>query len=151
MERNEVVTLTCMCMIYDENDNILVQNKINDNYTGITFPGGHVEKKESFTTGVIREIYEETGLHIEHPALCGIYNWIREDDTRYIVLLYKANCNSGILKASEEGDVFWVPKDEFNQMELAPGMKEVLKICCEDNLIEDFLYKDKQGWVEILQ
>lgn len=46
MPRTEIVTLTNMCMIYDANK-VLVQNKVDDTYSGITFPGGHVEKGES--------------------------------------------------------------------------------------------------------
>ena len=46
MARTEVVTITNMCMIYD-GSKVLVQEKIDDDYCGITFPGGHVEKGES--------------------------------------------------------------------------------------------------------
>ncbi len=47
MARTETVILTNMCMIYNGNK-VLVQNKIDDDYSGITFPGGHVEK-DAFT------------------------------------------------------------------------------------------------------
>lgn len=43
MDRTEVVTITNMCMIYDGNT-VLVQEKTDDDYCGVTFPGGHVEK-----------------------------------------------------------------------------------------------------------
>lgn len=69
--RTETVTLTNMCMICD-GDKILVQDKIGDVWGGVTFPGGHVEKGESFTDAVIREVFEETGLTIRSPQLCGI-------------------------------------------------------------------------------
>ncbi len=150
MERTEVVTLTNMCMILDENGNILVQNKINNSYTGITFPGGHVEKGEPFTSAIIREVYEETGLHIKHPVLCGIYNWINEDETRYVVMIYKASEFSGELKSSEEGDVFWIPLSEFRNMNLAEGMLEVLEICMEEEFAEVFMYKANGQWIEML-
>ena len=41
--RTEIVTITNMCMIYD-GTKVLVQEKIDDEYSGMTFPGGHVEK-----------------------------------------------------------------------------------------------------------
>lgn len=45
--RKEDVCLMNMCMIEDDKGHVLVQNKVNDSYTGITFPGGHVEKRRN--------------------------------------------------------------------------------------------------------
>ena len=106
MARTETVTLTNMCMIYD-GERVLVQDRRDEDWGGITFPGGHVEKGESFTDAVIRDIYEETGLSITAPQLCGIKDW-QEDGSRYIVLFYKTDRFSGDLQSSEEGEVFWV-------------------------------------------
>ena len=75
-------------MVFSEN-RVLVQDKRDDDYSGITFPGGHVERGESFTDAVIREVWEETGLKITEPKLCGIKDWMKDEETRYIVLLYK--------------------------------------------------------------
>ena len=69
MGRTEVVTLTNMCMIYDDDGNVLVQDKIDPDWKGITFPGGHVEKGESFVDSVIREIKEELGIDIKVKKL----------------------------------------------------------------------------------
>lgn len=82
--------MTNMCMVFSENG-ILVQDKTDDDYSGITFPGGHVERGESFTDAVIREVWEETGLKISEPKLCGIKDWMKDEETRYIVLLYKTD------------------------------------------------------------
>ena len=79
MERYERTILTNMCMVYDDHGNVLVQDRINPEWSGITFPGGHVEKGESFVDSVIREVFEETGLQIFHPRLCGVKQWLNED------------------------------------------------------------------------
>lgn len=42
MKRSEAVTLTNMCMIKDK-DKILVLNRTDPVWPGLTFPGGHVE------------------------------------------------------------------------------------------------------------
>ena len=72
--RTEKVCFMNMCMILDGKGNVLALDKVNDSYTGTTFPGGHVEPGETFTESVIREIYEETGLTISNPKLTGIYH-----------------------------------------------------------------------------
>lgn len=45
-----------MCMIYDNDGNVVVQEKLNKNCGGITFPGGHIENRELFVDSVIREV-----------------------------------------------------------------------------------------------
>lgn len=44
MHNNEYVEIIVLCMIYN-NDELLLQNRIKKDWYGITFPGGHVEKK----------------------------------------------------------------------------------------------------------
>ena len=111
--RAEMVTLTNMCMIYDDNGNVLVQDKVDDNWGGLTFPGGHIEKGESFVDSVIREVYEETGLTVSNLRICGTKDWEREDGSRYLVVLYKTNQFNGILKSSEEGKVKWMSLEDM--------------------------------------
>ena len=81
MSRKVQVELVTMCMVYD-GDRVLVQDRVDPDWPGITFPGGHVEPGEAFTKAVIREVWEETGLTIEHPRLCGLKQFPEEDGTR---------------------------------------------------------------------
>ncbi|MCX8129591.1 MAG: NUDIX domain-containing protein [Clostridia bacterium] len=69
MTRSEKAIVTALCMVYDDNK-ILLQNRVKEDWCGITFPGGHIEKEESFVRGIKREIYEETGLTIYNPQRC---------------------------------------------------------------------------------
>lgn len=66
MGRSEKAIFTNMCMIENEQRQILVQDRQGLSWSGITFPGGHVEQKESFHDAVVREIEEETGLTISN-------------------------------------------------------------------------------------
>lgn len=141
MSRTEEVTLTNMCMIYD-GSKVLVQERIDDDYGGITFPGGHVEKRESFTDAVIREVFEETGLKISAPKLCGIKDWINDDGSRYMVLFYKTDQFEGELISSDEGEVYWLELEEMKQIHLAEGMDKMLEVFLDDNISEYFFYKD---------
>ena len=132
-------------MVYDGQGNILVQNRRKRDWSGITFPGGHVEAGESFADAVIREVWEETGLTIEHPMLCGIKQWTEEDGARAVVLFYKTDRFSGELKSSEEGEVFWVRREEFESLPLAADMAQTIRVFESDDFSECFYTQDETG------
>ena len=54
MAREEKAIFTVLCMIYDDDGNILVEDRLDPSWPGICFPGGHVEPGESFTDAAIR-------------------------------------------------------------------------------------------------
>ena len=139
MEPTEEVTLTNMCMIYDEKGNVLVEEKIGDNYKGLIFPGGHIEKNEPIVDSVVREIYEETGLTISNLELCGIKHWIQENGARYLVFLYKTNTYSGNIRSSSEGKVFWMSLNELKSKEPFWHMDKMIDLFCGNNYSELFL------------
>ncbi len=151
MGRTETVIFTNMCMVTDGEGNVLVQDRVDPDWQGAAFPGGHVERGESFTDAVIREVYEETGLTVSRLTLCGIKDWTRDDGTRYTVLCYKTGSFSGKLTSSDEGEVSWVPLRELPEMRLAEGMENVLRLFMEDGLSEQFFYKQNDQWVEVLK
>lgn len=151
MARTETVTLTNMCMVTD-GTRVLVQNRVDPDWSGYTFPGGHVEKGESFTDAVIREVREETGLTIESPRLCGIKDWINEDGSRYMVLLYRADRWHGQLTSSEEGEVSWVALDTLRSLPLADSMENMLRVFLEEEISEQYYFQQPDGqWVEMLK
>jgi 8-oxo-dGTP diphosphatase len=145
MNRSVAAKFMNMCMIYD-GSKILVIDRTSDKWTGIAFPGGHVENGEAFAESVIREVYEETGLTIENPVLCGIKEWQNDDLSRDVVLLYKTDKFSGELVSSNEGDVFWINRDDINNYKLAKDFDELLRVF-EDDSLSEFYYKRMQnGW-----
>ncbi|OUP84668.1 DNA mismatch repair protein MutT [Lachnoclostridium sp. An169] len=149
--RAEVVTLTNMCMIYNDKGQVLVQDRVDAKWGGLTFPGGHVEKGESFVDSVIREVYEETGLTIRSPRICGTKDWEREDGSRYLVLLYKTDQFSGNLRASEEGDVRWMTLEEMKHGNLAEDMLDLLKVFTEDDVSEFHYVRENGEWTYVLK
>ena len=151
MDRSEKTVLTNMCMIYDDDGNVLVQDRRDSDWGGITFPGGHVEKGESFTDAVIREVYEETGLTIETPQICGIKQWPEDDGSRYIVLFYKTSHFAGELKSSEEGEVCWTKLSRLKELPLARGMELMLRVFLEDEVSEYYIYEEDGEWKHVLK
>ena len=145
MSRKTKVELTNMCLIYDEKK-VLVQEKTGTKYEGgLVFPGGHVDEGESLRDSVIREIREETGLVIKNPQPCGFKDWILEDGTRYIVLLYKTDQFEGELKNSREGKVFWLDRNDISSANLIWNMRELLEIFETDQYSEFFFQAGKEN------
>lgn len=142
MSRKSEIELTNMCLVYDEN-RVLVQEKVGTKYNGgLVFPGGHVEGGESLRDSMIREIKEETGLTIFNPQPCGYKDWIQEDGTRYIVLLYKTNKFEGEIKSSDEGKVFWLDRKDIPTANLIWNMRELLDIFESEEYSEFFFRVD---------
>ena len=135
----------------DNNGNVVVQNKINKSWGGITFPGGHVEKQEPFVDSVIREVKEETGLVIKHPKLCGIKWWEVKRNKRYVVLLFKTDEYSGTLKSSDEGKIFWTKLETLKTMKIAESFDKMLDVFCDDSIQEHLQLKDNDKWIDILK
>ena len=105
-----------------------------------------MEPGESFVESVIREVREETGLTIENPILCGTKQFQTDDDERYVVLFYKTDRFSGQLCSSDEGEVFWIPKDDLHNHSLSVDFMEMLEIFESDNLSEFYYYQEQGDW-----
>lgn len=125
--QTEEVELTNMCMISKENK-VLIQHRKKNNWDGIVFPGGHIEKNESIIKSVIREVMEETGLTIKNPKLCGIKQFFTNSGIRYIVFLFKASEYEGKLKDSIEGKIEWIERNSLTKMNLAHNFEHMLQV-----------------------
>ncbi|MGN1020454.1 MAG: 8-oxo-dGTP diphosphatase [Aristaeellaceae bacterium] len=141
----EQVTFTNMCMIEDGEGRVVVQQR-QRGWKGVAFPGGHVEYGESFTRAVIREIQEETGLTIEHPRLVAVKDWMKDDGSRYVVLLYRASRYTGTLTSSGEGEVWWQRLDTLTELPLSSSMDVMLQAFLNEDVSEHLLLHDETGW-----
>ena len=146
MSRSEMAEFTNLCMVSDGNGNILVQDRKNPDWPGITFPGGHVETGESFTDSVIREVFEETGLTIENPVLCGVKQFQSDEGARYVVFLYRADRWHGELESSSEGEMFWIPRQKLSEYLTVPDFEDLVRVFESPDLSEFYYTKENGGW-----
>lgn len=151
MKNVQKAILTNMCMVCDDAGRVLAQERLNPDWPGITFPGGHIEPEESFVDSIIREVYEETGLTISNPKLCGLKQWTYDDGTRYIVICYRTDKFTGSLKSSREGRVFWTTIPEMLGMKLAVGTEHMIKLFTDNKYSEHYLVKRGGKWEDELK
>ena len=121
-----------MCMVTDPEGRVLVQERLpkpSNPWSGLTFPGGHVEPGETVVASVIREVQEETGLTVSNLQNCGYIQWYDPvKQSQYFVFLFKTSTYTGGLKGSAEGKVKWMTLDEMLSGKLAPNMKQYLAV-----------------------
>ena len=108
--------------IIKKNNNNLIAKRNRDKYMGLLweFPGGKVERSETFEEALSREILEELNVSIT------IHNKIAEekykDDEIDIVLHYfVCTINQGELILSEHEAIEWVAKEDFDQYDFVAG------------------------------
>ena len=131
-----------MCMITDGSGRVLVQERLpkpTSSWSGLTFPGGHVEPGETVIASVIREVQEETGLTVSNLRNCGYIQWYNpEKQSQYFVFLFKTDTFTGNLKDSAEGKMKWQTLDEMLSGKLAPNMKEYLSVFQNETTLQAF-------------
>jgi 8-oxo-dGTP diphosphatase len=85
-----------------------------------SIPGGLIELGESLSQAVVREVREETGLHVEPIELVEILDRIHRDGDRvryhYVIADYLCRVVGGTLLAASDADaVRWVERAEWNR------------------------------------
>lgn len=131
-----------MCMITDLEGRVLVQERLpkpSNPWSGLTFPGGHIEPGETVVASVIREVQEETGLTVSNLQNCGYIQWYNPvKQSQYFVFLFKTGTYTGELKDSAEGNVKWMTLDEMLSGKLAPNMKEYLAVFQNEDISQAY-------------
>lgn len=149
MKRTENVELTVLCLVH-QNDTYLLQDRLKQDWQGMTLPGGHVEKDESIVEAVIREMKEETGLTIKNPRLCGVKQFPIEGG-RYIVFLFETSDFNGEIISSKEGQMHWIHKSELSNWNTVDDLDELIQVMLDQNLTEFQYVIDHDEWNIIIK
>lgn len=140
-DRTVRAELVNMCLITDpQTGKVVVENKIDAQWSGLTFPGGHVDPGESQVDAMKREVLEETGLTVNQLHLIGTVTWVENAQGDVSLgTLYTTNDFSGnLLTGSYEGAISWQALTDLTPDKLAPGIDAVLKVFTDPSLNEAF-------------
>jgi 8-oxo-dGTP pyrophosphatase MutT (NUDIX family) len=102
-----LLTVGCGAIIEDHSGRILMQHRTGSNLWGI--PGGLMELGEYFEQTVIREVEEETNLHLSNLKLFGVYSgpqgyaqYENGDKVFSVQLIFYTKSYNGTLKLNQE-------------------------------------------------
>ncbi len=93
----QTFTIGVFGIIRDDQDRVLLV--LRNDYDLWNLPGGGLEKWESPREWVIREVKEETGLHVEIVKLAGVYSKPEQGD---IVFSFECKIIGGEITLNEE-------------------------------------------------
>ncbi|WP_062104381.1 NUDIX domain-containing protein [Bacillus niameyensis] len=141
MQKIEATLLTMVIVHDEEQKRILLINRPSKlGFPGYLGPGGKIELTESFTEGAVRELREETGLHVKPEDLIykGVDEYILQDENyRYVVFNYVATKYEGeLLENPPEGEIQWVSLDEVLEIPMQPWFQRRLPYFFEEGTFE---------------
>ena len=91
-------------------------------------PGGRVERGETLHEAVVREVAEETGLHVVVERFLG---WAEIVDEGHFVILdfvvTLLDADDEPVPGDDAAEVEWVDVGELTERRLAPGLLEFLE------------------------
>ncbi|MEV0678064.1 NUDIX domain-containing protein [Actinosynnema sp. NPDC050436] len=107
---------------------LMIRRTDNDKYA---IPGGGQEPGETVAEAVVREVEEETGIHVEVTTLVGIYSnpahVIAYDDgevRQEFSLCFRARPLSGEPRTSDESkEVLWAEPTDLDDLDIHPSIR----------------------------
>ena len=112
-----------------KNDKYFIAQRNRNKHMGLSweFPGGKVEKGESFEIALKREIKEELNINIAINNKLGEENY---KDEKINVKLHYFLCShtSGEIYLIEHEDSAWITKNEFKNYNFAEGDSDIINL-----------------------
>ena len=121
--------LDVVAAIILKDDKYFIAQRNRNKHMGLSweFPGGKVEKGESFEIALKREIKEELDIQIDIKNKLGEENY---QDDKINVKLHYFICShiSGKIYLNEHEDFVWVSKNEFKNYNFAEGDSDIINL-----------------------
>ena len=114
-------TLGAFALIRDAETKILLCHRTDLDIWNL--PGGRVEPEEAPWEAVVREVHEETGLHVRVDELIGVYWVLRKQD---LVFTFHCHIVGGKMRTTPEADdVCWFAVQDLPANTLARHVQRI--------------------------
>ncbi|MER5469804.1 NUDIX domain-containing protein [Streptomyces sp. NPDC002685] len=129
---NNIVPAVTAFVVNDAGDVLLEQRSDNGRWG---MPGGVQEVGENIAGTVVREVLEETGIHVEVVGLVGIFTdpghviaFADGEVRQEFSLCFRARPLGGEIKVSSESfAVRWIPRTELESLDVSPTTRRRLE------------------------
>lgn len=91
------------------------------------FPGGKVEKNETFERALSREIKEELDISIKIHHKIAKENY-KDEKIDIILHYYLCSLREGTIQLNEHEDIAWIKKIDFKKYDFAEGDKNIVSL-----------------------
>ena len=128
----EVPSVTILC--FDGEDRLVLVRHSEDGRW--TIPGGAVEPHEVPSDAAVREMWEETGLHVELLSILGAYGgpefqttYRNGDVVSFLMTVFLARAKGGALRPDEQEilEVGAFTQQEIRALDMAPWAPRVIE------------------------
>jgi 8-oxo-dGTP pyrophosphatase MutT (NUDIX family) len=119
-------------LITDEHGRMLLPHWSEAAHSGWTMPGGGIDAGEDPADAAVREVFEETGYHVELDGLLGVDSFVipgaervrpSERPVQALRIVYRAHVVGGDLRVEEDGStdgVAWHTQEEVDALDRVP-------------------------------
>jgi 8-oxo-dGTP diphosphatase len=123
-------------LILDDNRVLLVERGREPLAGYWSLPGGAVETGERLEEALVREVFEETGLHVTADSIATVFERIMPDasgacEYHYVLVDFYCSITGG---ASRPGDdsarVEWFPLEQLSTLRMTAGTRQLIEAFC---------------------
>lgn len=133
-------------IVLDEGDILLVKRRTEPAAGSWSLPGGKLERGESLTEALVREVFEETACKIKARGVAGIVERIVRDDDggvefHFVIVDLWAEIVDRVdpTAGDDAEDAKWFAVEDLSRLGLPPGLFEFLR---ERGVLEGVLPDD---------
>ena len=112
-----------------KDDKFFIAQRNRNKHMGLSweFPGGKVEKGETFEIALKREIKEELNIHVQVGNKLGEEHY-KDDKINVHLHYFFCKIISGNIILNEHEDSAWISKEEFQNYNFAEGDSDIISL-----------------------